>query len=121
MAVWPASLPQRQFVGLTESAAPNVIEFQVSAGPYKKRRRSTRERQFQSTPIELTGVEKATFDTFFDSTLLGGVEEFEWKNSITDATQNFRFVKKPTWTLFAPASNPNNRMYRAVLELELMD
>jgi len=116
--VWPASLPQEQLLGLSETGKTEVAELRVDAGPSKRRRISTKREIRQRTLIEMTGTQKATFDSFYADTLGGGVESFEWKDFLTDATAEFRFVAEPVWLLTVPGPTPGARLYEATLDLE---
>ncbi len=115
--VWPASLPQSAFMGLEEEAEPNVIDTPMAAGPAKRRRRSTKERVFQTTPLEITGAQRTTFETFWGN-IDHGAEPFEWTDLLTGATVEFRLLRKPRWQIRVGASDPDKRIYEGVLYLE---
>ena len=119
-AVWPPTLPQFQFSGFDEISEPNVAEFEVDNGPLKKRRRSTKEKQYVRIMAELTGAEVAIFETFWSDTIAHGVTSFEWDHPRTDATAEFRFIQKPKWKQIVPAADPDDRVYRGALELEVL-
>lgn len=118
-AVWPATLPQFPVTGWEESAEPNTITTEVGSGPPKIRRRSTRERVFQSTYMEFKGTQKATFEAFW-LVINQGVDAFEWSDMATEDPVEFRFVdgKKPKFKSLTPALDPDKRFYSATLELE---
>lgn len=117
--VWPASLPQNPFIGYEEAAEPNVVTTEVGSGPPKSRRRSTRERVFQATPMEFTGAQKATFEAFWLN-INQGASPFEWQDMATGDTVEFKFIngRKPKFRNLTPGSTTNNRLYGCVLELE---
>lgn len=115
--VWPATLPQHPFIGYEEQAQPNTVESEVGNGPPKVRRRSTRERVFQTTPVEITGAQKATFEAFW-ANISHGADPFEWTDMATGATVDFRFVRKPRWRNLSPGDSVNNRLYAGTIELE---
>lgn len=116
---WPASLPQTAFIDAEERAEPNVIDTEVGSGPQKRRRRSTRERVFQSTTMELTGTQMTTFNTFW-AAIKHGADSFTWTDLLTGSAATFRFLNKPRWKLLTPAPLAANRRYSGVLELERM-
>ncbi len=120
MASWPVSLPQQQFLGLQIQYEPNVLEFEVDAGPAKRRRRSSKGRTYLRTDIELRGDQLAVFETFYDTTLVSGTLAFDWTHPATDAAASFRFQRKPAWTLVVPATDPDDRCYQGSLDLELL-
>jgi len=120
MASWPASLPQHQFVGLTVQYEPNVLEFEVDAGPAKRRRRSSKTRVYVRTDMELTGAQMAVFAEFFETTLVSGTLAFDWAHPVTDAAASFRFSRRPSWTLVVPAVDTDERCYQGTLDLEIL-
>ena len=118
-AVWPSTLPQFPVAGWDETAQPNTVETDVGSGPPKTRRRSTRERVFQNTYMEFTGVQKATFEAFW-LVLFHGAVTFEWSDMSTGDVAEFRFTKKPKFKNLTPATDPDLRWYSCTLELERM-
>jgi len=120
MATWPATLPQTQLLGATENAKPSIIDFEVSAGPSKRRRRSTKERVFQNTPMEFTGAQIVTFETFWTTTLNGGIDSFTWEDLMEDTSATVRFVQKPKFKLRLAASATGSRRYDTELNLEVL-
>lgn len=113
MPIWPASLPQDQFLGLTEQDQDSVLRTQFDAGPPSRRQRFTAITRDVDVPIVLSNAERATFDTFLRTTLAGGALAFDWEDPVTDATVSFAFRRQPKWTLFG------NRHWRTTLELEV--
>ena len=122
LPVWPPTLPQEPFAGLGEEYDASFLETSMDSGPKKRRRHTTRTPSYQTTPIEVTGTQKAVLDTFYEETLNGGVLNFEWKDMITGATTVFRFTKRPALKLSIPGpkSARLNRRYVGTLELEKM-
>ena len=116
-AVWPNTLPEYPLVGWDESAEPNVVDSEVGSGPSKRRRRSTRERVYQSTDLQITGSQKATLEAFW-LVLEHGVEPFEWLDMATGVVKEFRFVRRPKYRNLTPAPDPNKRLYSCTIELE---
>lgn len=116
-AVWPATLPQLPLPGWSEDAEPNVIESEMASGPPKKRRRSTRERIFQSTEMQFTATQKATFEAFW-VVIKHGAEPFEWLDMATGLVAEFTFEEKPKFKNLTPGLEPESRWYGATLKLE---
>ena len=124
--VWPGGtgpedLPERPALGYEESAEPNVISTPMQAGPVKLRRRSTKQRRFQVTGIELSGLQLDTFREFWEN-IGHGVDPFEWVDMTTGASCMFRFVpgRHPVWQNVVPAPDPKDRRYQATLTLEVI-
>jgi hypothetical protein len=141
-ATWPPGIsgnpfPQGTSIGTKQTFESSAKAFRTSWGPGKSRPGSTRDREFHSTPIELSGAQVATFNTWFSDTLRNGIDKFTWVNMITGASNAvYRFrldeqggVKRPNWDLISPAPNfvtapgsggTTQRRYTSVIELELM-
>jgi hypothetical protein len=134
---WPPGssgnpFPQRAFIGARQSFGPGVVFFQTSSGPGKMRRKGTRQQEFHSTPMEMTGAQLNVFNTWFTTTLLQGSLPFTWVNMFTGLPARYRFKegKRPEFELAAPAPNyttaPNvsggerQKIYTAMFELELL-
>ena len=118
--VWPPGLPNIQGADVRENTQETILRTQMDAGPDKVRRLFTAASRFYKFTVEFTTTEKAAFDVFWDDTLGGGIEEFEWEDPITDETVEFRFAStsKPSFALAIRSTNPNNRVWVAELELE---
>ncbi len=81
MAAWPATLPQIPLhAGLTQSGKANLLRSVMEMGPDKVRRRTTAAVRPMAVSFVLTQAQKATFETFVESTLGGGVERFDLPN-----------------------------------------
>lgn len=100
MPVWPASLPQQQFHGLTVQRQAATVNFEPDAGVPKSRREFAARRRV-STPIALSGTQKQTFESFYVTALQEGALPFDWSDPETDATVEFKFIgDPPQFTLF---------------------
>lgn len=119
-------LPPLSFVGLTTSQVPSVAVFVPDFGPPMTRVRSTQGRRFQSTPVEITGAQLALFHTFFNNTLFGGTQPFDWIDFETGAAATMKFlaesdgVRVPKFEQIIGSPDPLLRRYRATLELEIV-
>lgn len=118
MPAWPASLPQDQFLGLTDQDVDAVIRTEMDAGPPSRRRRYTAVIRNVSVQLIVTGAQRQTFDTFFRTTIAGGATAFDWEDPVTDATVSFAFRSPPRWRLRA-GGNINDRVWDTTLELEI--
>lgn len=124
--VWPGGtgaedLPPWPALGFEESSEPNIVATAMQAGPMKLRRRSTLQRRFQTSEIELSGTQLETFREFWEN-INQGVDSFEWNDMTTGETATFRFApgKHPVWVNIVPAPNPENRRYMGTLVLEIL-
>jgi len=97
---WDNSLPQIFFVsGYSQSFSNVTIKSDMDAGPAKIRRRFTAGVEPVSGTMIMTAAQLATFDTFYNSTLLGGSLRFSWtKPPAHSVACEMRFVENPSWT-----------------------
>ena len=118
MPAWPASLPQKQFLGMTEQRGDARLRTEMDAGPAKMRRRFTNTVRDFTTPILLSGTQRQTLDTFYIDTLKKGVLAFDWEDPVTDAIVSFRFVEPPRFT--PTAGGPvSDRLWEGMMMLEI--
>lgn len=93
---WPVSLQQKlNEQGFTFSLGETVTTSSMGVGPAKKRRRFTKPIDTLRGTINLEESDYQTFYDFFNTTLNGGIEVFEYEHPITKLTQEFRFVRAP--------------------------
>lgn len=118
MATWPASLPQKQFLGLTVQDQDAVLRTPMDGGPPTRRARFTARVRKVSCPIKINGTQLQTFETFYHTTLEAGSQEFDWEDPITDATVSFAFTAPPRWAI-SRGGVPGSRIWSATLELEI--
>lgn len=97
MAAWPGSLPELE-VGATETRQMGFIRTQTDTGPYKQRSRFTKAARFIKGTILLDATQRATFDTFYETTIVEGSGEFDWTDPADQSTVSFRFVTPPSFT-----------------------
>lgn len=94
MPAWPGTLPAYvQENGFTEIPMPVSIESEMDIGPAKIRRRFTKAPKRFQCQMMMTGAQVTTFETFWETTLLGGVLPFDWVHPRTRVAQtnNVRF------------------------------
>jgi hypothetical protein len=98
---WPATLPQTQFVQLSDARQMAVAEFVPDSGPPKRRRRYSA-RRLISIQMILDNAARKTFDAFWRDTLLEGSLEFDWTDPVTDGAATLQFTgAPPVWQLLS--------------------
>lgn len=75
-----------------------MLRSDMDLGPAKVRRRTTANVRLIECAFLIDVSQRATFDTFFNSTLEGGTLPFELDHPITGTTSDFRFVEEPTYS-----------------------
>lgn len=97
---WPGTLPQFVFEqGYQEKLNDQTLESTVDVGPPKIRRRYTKQIRSFTVQMRFTPTQKATFEGFWQDTLLGGSLPFDWVHPLTRASTSFRFRKPaPSYT-----------------------
>lgn len=118
--VWPSGIAGEMFDGLTDSLQDTRVRTQMDAGPPKMRRRFTAPMRTLTIPFRMTGAERDTFDTFFQTTLVQGTLTFDWEEPLNDATVSYQFVSVPIFALSVGNSDPDKRLWDTVLKLEVL-
>lgn len=91
--VWPPDLPQSQTItGYVETWLDQFIDSQMDSGPPKRRRVFSGEMLEITSKILMTQAQLATFRDFFNNTLEGGSQPFEWTLPSTGDTVNMLFM-----------------------------
>ena len=115
MASWPSSLPDNLNVeGYTEARVDGTIRTQMDAGPEFVRRRFSATPTRVSGSLVLTDTQVATLDTFYQTTLNGGVDAFDWTHPRTGASVEMRFTSPPSYRAFS------HDLWQADLSLEIL-
>lgn len=120
MAVWPGTLPHSPLAeSFSYEPVPQSISTQMDAGPPKRRRRfSVAYGRYQMTFL-LTGLQRATFETFYGTDLAGGSGTITGLVDPTDgsaATFQFSDGGDPRWAPARPdGSTANRRWYLTVV------
>lgn len=117
-AVWPSSLPQDQFVGLSYRFAPAVLRTPVDGGPAKLRRLYTSAYQPIDIPIVLTNVQMTLLNMFFRDTIFLGSLPFDWEDPATDELVTMQFREPPTFAMVA--TNATTRVWSGQMALEIL-
>ncbi len=119
MPAWPIELPQLPFAGVTATDAEAVLRSPMDSGPPTRRNRFTSHMQTVQMPMVLDGDEKAAFDFFFRSTLGNGALAFDWIDPVDDTVVSMAFTAPPVWALIGGAASPADRVWSAVINLEI--
>ena len=113
MTAWPASLPQSPlFDGLSYSPQDQSVSTTMQVGPPKRRRRYSSE-VGNIAPLRfiITGVQLATFRTFWGTTMAGGSLTFTHTDPNDDSTATYQFTGAPSWSLLKPHNDDEQRKW----------
>lgn len=94
MAAWPSAPTLPQFVeegGFSEIPQTNAVESEMDVGPAKTRRRFTRSTRKFQCQMRMTSAQVTSFETFWETTLVGGIDVFTWVHPRTRSAANVRF------------------------------
>ena len=95
---WPVTLQDTMNEeGFSYQDGETRIRSENDFGIPKVRRRFTKAIDTVSVTINLTQAQYSTFRNFFDVSLNGGVNVFDFVNPLTGLTEEFRFVSPPTY------------------------
>jgi hypothetical protein len=120
MAIWPGTLPQYFEVGVQDTRQQGFIRSQTDTGPYKQRKRFTATARFLSGTMLFTGTERATFETFYKTTISEGTDEFDFIDPADFSTVSVRFVQPPTLSAVAGGGTAGTAQWRIDLALEVL-
>ena len=114
MAVWPVTLPQRVLASGYEEISPDLtIRTQMDSGAPKVRRRWSAAPRLFTCRMVFTSAQAETFDAFYYTTLVGGVDAFDWVHPRTEAAGSFKLVGPPSYAAAGAG------MFIATFQLEL--
>ncbi len=103
MATWPATLPQRPNAdGYQEQKVDITLRSPMDAGPPKSRPLYSSAPTDLVLPMILTTAQRATLETFYETTLGLGTAFFDWAHPTTEAAASMQFTARPGYTPFAP-------------------
>ena len=92
-AAWPSTIPQGPiYGGFTEVRQRNVASFSPDVGPPKMRRRSTAVGVNTQATFQFSDTDLATFNTFFETTLVDGTLPFTWTHPVTAVSYTWMFA-----------------------------
>lgn len=99
MASWPTTLQEKvNQAGFRKVFGSTTIRSNVEVGANKVRRRFTKGIDQFSVNVNLARSEYSTFENFYEVTLNGGTNTFDFLNPLTDTIEEFRFVGEPSIT-----------------------
>lgn len=120
MATWPGTLPQYFEVGVLDTRQQGFIRTEMDTGPFKQRKRFTAVSRFLTGTMLLTGTERATFETFYVTSINQGADAFDFIDPSTFATVSARFVQPPTLSAVAGGGTAGTAQWRVELALEVL-
>lgn len=95
-AIWPAGLPQYVLQqGFRESLGDARIETAMEAGKPKTRRRYTAVPRQISVTLACDLSQRATLNSFYETTTKHGTLPFDWVDPVTQAPKTFLFRGPP--------------------------
>lgn len=116
MATWPSTIPFPK-LGWTERRQQGFIRTPMDTGPAKVRRRFSAVSSEMETTVGLTAAQRATFDTFYATTLSEGSGEFTADDKVDGSTATYRFVAPPEFS-HRHSNGTQTTVYEVVLRLE---
>jgi len=100
---WPPALPQcLQDDGFSQSAQPNTIRTKIEAGIDKLRRRYTSPIVSVKGNMIMSFAQYSELESFYNVTLQGGIQRFNFNDPATGTPYEYRFVSPPTYVGFGP-------------------
>jgi hypothetical protein len=120
MAVWPGTLPQYFEIGAQDTRQQGFIRSTTETGPYKQRKRFTATSRFLSGSMLLTGTQRATFETFYKTTISGGTDEFDFIDPVDFVAAPMRFVQPPSCSGVSGGATATTVQWRLDLMLEVL-
>jgi len=120
MPTWPGSLPEYFEVGVQDTRQQGFIRSQTETGPYKQRKRFTATSRFLSGTMLLTGTQRATFDTFYKTTISEGTDAFDFIDPADFSTISARFVSPPSLSAVAGGGTAGTGQWRIEIVLEVL-
>lgn len=114
MATWPATLPQRPLrEGFQEQTVDILLRSPMDAGPPKTRPRYRSAPRDFALPMVLTTAQRATLETFYETTLNFGVDPFDWVHPVEETSAELMFIARPGYTSVAGG------FWRTLLQLRI--
>jgi hypothetical protein len=97
MIYWPAGFSDKVNVdGFGYSIGDNLVRTTMDTGPYKTRKRFTKQLDKMSVRMVITKSQYPTFRTFYDVTLASGSLAFRFNNPLTGVEQSYKFNETPS-------------------------
>ena len=122
MPSWPSGIPHTPLAeSYSFEPVPQAISTQMDSGPPKRRRRFSVAYGTHSMSFILTGSQRATFQTFYLTTIAGGSLAFTGLADPTDGTAaTFQFANggDPRWAALRPDASIAARRWLLTITLE---
>ena len=124
MAAYPASLPQAPIDGgfVDERQSATIRSAMETGAPKTRKMFTAAVRTWKWTTI-LDGTQRATFDTFFITTINEGADTFTMTDPVDGTTsQTVRFKTPPSWSVIQGGGDgsASNRRWRTTYSLEIL-
>lgn len=98
MASWPPSLPQSPEIrGQRLQQGSNRASFPPELGAPMSRKRGSAGPQRHELAVSLSAAQYATFQTFYQTTINYGADNFTWVHPVTGAATTCKFDDEPEW------------------------
>ena len=93
---WPGTLPDKvESSNFSYNLGSSVMRSQMDIGPEKVRRRMTRAVNTMTCAMLLTSTQQSTLESFYVTTLNGGILTFNFNHPITQVSTEWRFIAPP--------------------------
>ena len=113
---WPENLPDYMLRDGFEERPPDVqVRTEMEEGPAKVRRWGIADVRIIQGSMEMDADQLDAFDSFYNSTLQGGVLRFEFKHPRTGEVKELRFMKDSVHY-----ENVGGNVWRVFMGLEVM-
>lgn len=93
MAAYPTDLPAPLLASYGVTRQPNVLRTEMESGIARQRRRSLATPHKINASFQFSAAHMLAFNTFFDTTLHGGVDWFSMVLDIGDGSQTYNQVR----------------------------
>jgi len=119
MAIWPASLPQHWLLTPEEESDDDaVIHTKMETGPDMSRQRYDADIRRFRAEIEMNGLQRQTFDTFWSTTIKRGSLPFDWYDPTDGGVLAFKLLSwRAKLYLPGPGASTEKR-WRFTLQLK---
>lgn len=115
MPTWPGTLPIAPLLdNFRETVPDTVLRTEMEQGPAKLRQRTMAAVRTLAVSYLLDKTQVTALETFYLTTLSGGITPFDFAHPRTAATVSCRFVKPPEYT------TTNGNFFKTTLELEIL-
>lgn len=120
MAAWPGTLPSApDAAGYRYEPVPQSISSPMDTGPPKRRRRFSTAFGMHQMPFTLTDTQRATFETFYNTTMAGGSSTITgFTDPFTGSTSAVFQIAQggdPKWDIVRPHGTQASRLWRVTM------